>query len=98
MTRLGTSFRIVNQFEGRPRAFGIFGKLSEKYDEILGVKTPLIRIPVKPGRNIPILVETAFISNPEEEKKLSSADFQVKLAGAIVDGIVKFFNTQFSKK
>ncbi len=34
-----------------------------------------------------ILVETAFISNPEEEKRLTDADYQNRLADAIVDGI-----------
>jgi N-acetylmuramoyl-L-alanine amidase len=34
-----------------------------------------------------ILVETAFISNPEEERKLNDEDYQEKLARAILDGI-----------
>lgn len=38
-----------------------------------------------------ILVETAFISNPEEEKKLNSATYQDKLANSIVTGIKKYF-------
>ncbi|HEV8110627.1 MAG TPA: N-acetylmuramoyl-L-alanine amidase [Burkholderiales bacterium] len=38
--------------------------------------------------NIPsILVETAFISNPEEEKRLNDDDYQDKLAQAVLDGI-----------
>ena len=38
--------------------------------------------------NIPsILVETAFISNPEEEKRLNDDDYQDKLARAVLDGI-----------
>jgi HPr kinase/phosphorylase len=36
--------------------------LDEEEEEILGVKVPLLRIPVKPGRNIPILVETAAMN------------------------------------
>jgi N-acetylmuramoyl-L-alanine amidase len=39
-----------------------------------------------------ILVETAFISNPEEEKKLTDEAHQDKLADAIVDGIKAFFD------
>jgi HPr kinase/phosphorylase len=27
--------------------------------DLLGVKIPLIEIPVKPGRNVPIIIETA---------------------------------------
>ncbi|MHB1678521.1 MAG: N-acetylmuramoyl-L-alanine amidase [Sulfuriferula sp.] len=38
-----------------------------------------------------ILVETAFISNPEEEKRLSNDAYQDQLATAIVDGIKRYF-------
>ncbi len=38
-----------------------------------------------------ILVETAFISNPEEERKLNSATHQTKLAESILKGIKKYF-------
>jgi N-acetylmuramoyl-L-alanine amidase len=36
-----------------------------------------------------ILVETAFISNPDEEKKLASEAYQEKIARAILRGIKK---------
>ena len=39
-----------------------------------------------------ILVETAYISNPEEEKKLRSRAHQDKLANAILGGIRKYFH------
>jgi N-acetylmuramoyl-L-alanine amidase len=38
-----------------------------------------------------ILVETAFISNPDEEKKLKDAAYQDKLADAILAGIKRYF-------
>jgi len=38
-----------------------------------------------------ILIETAFISNPEEEKRLRSNGHQAKLAGAILAGIKSYF-------
>jgi N-acetylmuramoyl-L-alanine amidase len=38
-----------------------------------------------------ILVETAFISNPEEEARLSDDAYQDKLATAIVDGVKRYF-------
>jgi N-acetylmuramoyl-L-alanine amidase len=41
-----------------------------------------------------ILVETAFISNPQEEKRLNSDAYQDKLADAIVAGIKDYFATQ----
>jgi len=39
-----------------------------------------------------VLVETAFISNPEEEKKLRSAAYQQQLADAIMRGIKQYFD------
>jgi N-acetylmuramoyl-L-alanine amidase len=38
-----------------------------------------------------ILVETAFISNPTEERKLRSWKYQDKLAKAVFNGIVDYF-------
>lgn len=38
-----------------------------------------------------ILVETAFISNPEEEQRLNDQDYQNKMASAIVAGIKRYF-------
>jgi N-acetylmuramoyl-L-alanine amidase len=37
-----------------------------------------------------ILVETAFISNPEEEKRLKDSAYQEKLATAILGGIKRY--------
>lgn len=39
-----------------------------------------------------ILVETAFISNPEEESKLNDKDYQTKLANAVLGGIKRYFS------
>ncbi len=38
-----------------------------------------------------VLVETAFISNPEEEAKLRSADHQQRFARSIAQGIIRHF-------
>ncbi len=38
-----------------------------------------------------MLIETAYISNPKEEKRLKTKDFQLKLANAIKDGIKQYF-------
>jgi N-acetylmuramoyl-L-alanine amidase len=40
-----------------------------------------------------ILVETAFISNPEEERRLNDVDYQDKLVTSILTGIKKYFST-----
>ena len=39
-----------------------------------------------------ILIETAFISNPEEERRLNDPDYQDKLVNAIVVGIKTYFD------
>ena len=39
-----------------------------------------------------VLVETAFISNPEEEAKLRSVAYQVQLADALMRGITHYFS------
>ncbi len=38
-----------------------------------------------------VLVETAFISNPSEERRLNDDNYQDKLAGAILGGIKRYF-------
>jgi N-acetylmuramoyl-L-alanine amidase len=40
-----------------------------------------------------ILVETAFISNPEEERRLNDVEYQDKLVTSILAGIKKYFST-----
>jgi len=55
-----------------------------------GVKQAPFRVLV--GASMPaVLVEVGFISNPAEEKKLKSAEFQQTLADAIARAVVKFF-------
>jgi N-acetylmuramoyl-L-alanine amidase len=39
-----------------------------------------------------VLVETAFISNPEEEEKLRSDAYQRQLTDALMRGIVQYFS------
>ena len=39
-----------------------------------------------------VLVETAFISNPDEEERLRSEAYQNQLADALLKGIVKYFS------
>jgi N-acetylmuramoyl-L-alanine amidase len=47
-----------------------------------------------------ILVETAFISNPSEERRLNDEGYQMKLANAILGGIKRYFaqNPALSKQ
>jgi N-acetylmuramoyl-L-alanine amidase len=39
-----------------------------------------------------VLVETAFISNPDEERRLNTDAYQNALADALMRGIVKYFS------
>lgn len=39
-----------------------------------------------------VIVECGFLSNPEEERKLGTDEYQDKLADAIKEGIIKYFN------
>lgn len=39
-----------------------------------------------------ILVETAFISNPSEERRLNDENYQLKLAHAVLNGIHRYFS------
>jgi len=41
-----------------------------------------------------MLVETAFISNKEEERRLTDPTYQRKVAGAVVDGLTTYFTRQ----
>jgi HPr kinase/phosphorylase len=58
--------------------------LDENFEEILGLKIPLLKIPIKPGRNIPIIVETAAMN--QRLKKMGShgaKEFNQKLSNYI---------------
>ena len=65
---------------------GSVGKLHKAHVEQAGFA--VLKAPDIPS----VLVETAFISNPEEEQKLRSADYQEQLASALVRGIQRYFS------
>ena len=64
---------------------GNVGKLHKPRVEQAGFA--VLRAPDIPS----VLVETAFISNPEEEAKLRSDGYQVQLADALMRGITRYF-------
>lgn len=47
--------------------------LSEEYVDLLGVKIPYLRIPVRPGRNIAIIVEVAALNHRLKELGINPA-------------------------
>ncbi len=73
----------------------LFDTLRLVYSNVrdLGVKTALFYVLVDakcPG----ILVETSFITNPEEGKRLSTPTYQQKVAVGIAEGIQKYWNAR----
>lgn len=73
-------------------AQAVLGKL-EQVNNLHRGKVEQAAFAVLKSPDIPsILVETAFISNPEEERKLNDEDYQDKLVGSIVNGIKKYFS------
>ncbi len=63
-----------------PNANGIKFRFSEG-----GIRLALVRNPKMPA----VLIETAYITNKEDHKKLESQEFRENTAKGIVDGIVK---------
>jgi N-acetylmuramoyl-L-alanine amidase len=67
------------------RQLGTVGKLHRRHIEHAGFV--VLKAPDIPS----MLIETAFISNPRQERKLKSPAYQRKLAAAIVDGVRNYF-------
>ncbi len=62
------------------------GKAHKRYVE--RANFVVLRSPDMPS----MLIETGFISNPEEEKNLNNAQYRGRLADAILDGVRNHFN------
>jgi len=67
------------------RRIGRIGRLHKKQVEQAGFA--VLKAPDIPS----ILVETAFISNPEEEQQLRSPAFRAELVDALATGIKRYF-------
>jgi len=48
--------------------------LNTEYTEILGIKIPSINIPVKPGRNLAVIVEVAAMNNRQKRMGYNAAE------------------------
>jgi N-acetylmuramoyl-L-alanine amidase len=71
----------------------VLGRLSEVNDLHKG-SVEQAGFAVLKSPDIPsILVETAFISNPDEERRLNTEDYRNKMAKAILAGIKRYFAT-----
>ncbi|HHL45460.1 MAG TPA: LysM peptidoglycan-binding domain-containing protein, partial [Gammaproteobacteria bacterium] len=73
----------------------VAGKVLKQLGEVNKLHKPHVEqagFAVLKSPDIPsILVETAFISNPKEERKLKSVTHQKKLARAILSGVRSYF-------
>jgi N-acetylmuramoyl-L-alanine amidase len=67
------------------KEIGGLGKLHKAQVEQAGFA--VLKAPDIPS----VLIETAFISNPDEEDKLRSQDYQEQLADAVMRGIKRYF-------
>ena len=47
--------------------------MDSEYTEILGIKVPVMTIPVKPGRNLAIIIEVAAMNNRQKEMGYNAA-------------------------
>ena len=51
----------------------IHPKITSEYTEILGLKVPLMTIPVKPGRNLAVIIEVAAMNNRQKKMGFNAA-------------------------
>lgn len=87
---MSTSAQINDSMKVADRILGEIGKINtlhKKHVERAGFA--VLRAPDIPS----ILVETAFISNPQEERLLRSPGHQTKIAEAMLKGINDYFAT-----
>ena len=80
--QINDSLKLGNAVLGE---IGAVGKLHKPRVEQAGFA--VLKAPDIPS----VLVETAFISNPDEEAKLRSEAYQVQLADALMRGISRYF-------
>ena len=80
--QINDSLKLGNEMLGQIRRVG---KLHKPHVEQAGFA--VLKAPDIPS----LLVETAFISNPQEEMLLLSEDYQNKLADALLNGIENYF-------
>ncbi len=55
--------------------------LENEYEEILGIQVPSVTIPVKPGRNLAIILEVAAMNNRQKKMGYNAAEELMKRLG-----------------
>lgn len=59
--------------------------LEEKTTEILGITVPSVTIPVKPGRNLAVIIEVASMNNRQKKLGYNAAEDLLKRLGMLED-------------
>lgn len=88
MLDMSTTAQIKDSMKLGAEVLGVIGRvgaLHKPHVEQAGFA--VLKAPDVPS----ILVETAFISNPQEEAKLRSSAYQRKLVDALITGIARYF-------
>ncbi len=88
MLDMSTSAQIKDSLKLGGEVLGQIGKLAKLHKgSVEQAGFAVLKAPDVPS----ILVETAFISNPEEEAKLRDPDYQDDLVKALATGIARYF-------
>ncbi len=59
--------------------------LEQEYTEILGVKVPIVTIPVRPGRNLGAILQLAAMNNREKKMGYNAAQVLVERYDSLID-------------
>jgi N-acetylmuramoyl-L-alanine amidase len=88
MLDMSTSAQIKDSLKLGSEVLGQIGKVGNLHKaKVEQAGFAVLKAPDVPS----ILVETAFISNPQEEAKLRDADYQDQLVEALATGIARYF-------
>ncbi len=85
-TNVDSSYKLANSVQN-----SMVDSIEKNYGHVrnLGVKSALFYVLL--GAKMPsVLIETSFLTNPTEEKRLNSNNYQSLLANAITDGVYQF--------
>jgi HPr kinase/phosphorylase len=55
--------------------------IDSEYTEILGIRVPVLTIPVKPGRNLAVIIEVAAMNNRQKKMGYNAAEELLKNLG-----------------
>jgi len=77
---------VINLEQWNPEKFYDRFGLDTEYSDIMGIKVPSITIPVKPGRNLAVIIEIAAMNNRQKKMGYNTAvEFNKKLMGETDD-------------